>query len=489
MAQIQIGSITQVLHACFKRFDEFVEDTKGVANPQPQDLDIRAWLDEMGRLRMWAANIGAHRAGQSSLDFRLRDASHIRQQIIRLLEALLRRLQDGRNVLTENGDNRKGSSDDEMSGDEESEEELTLQTELDDLRESFGMLMNRLFQMSMLVRKPAQVDLHIRSKNIDVSAFEHFDLNHVREKFPEADQILVQRLGKANTRRRRYLMYRKRHAAKLRQGIENVGGDDNDQDATTESNALSDTLATNFREWDLDLGDSNSESGGSQTSYASTLMTGGSITIPAPPKESEDGAPFECPYCFFIIMIQSTSSWNAHVFRDLQPYSCTELACATPDRLFTTRREWLHHTKMVHPSSPLNEQYWLNTSESACYLCRQVINSKQSLVRHVARHLQELALFVLPRSDEESDASDNGPDSPPESSDESSNRSIDADADQDKSNDENEPSEPKSRGGATPLRNVSLKKVMENDEKGLLSEGEKRTLQNLQKKSRGSDES
>lgn len=35
-----------------------------------------AWGDELGRLRVWAANIGAHQTGQSSLDYRLRNASH-----------------------------------------------------------------------------------------------------------------------------------------------------------------------------------------------------------------------------------------------------------------------------------------------------------------------------------------------------------------------------------------------------------------------------
>jgi hypothetical protein len=40
------------------------------------EVSVRKWEDELGRLRVWAANIGAHQSGQSSLDYRLRDASH-----------------------------------------------------------------------------------------------------------------------------------------------------------------------------------------------------------------------------------------------------------------------------------------------------------------------------------------------------------------------------------------------------------------------------
>ncbi|KAL3484152.1 hypothetical protein BJX62DRAFT_244211 [Aspergillus germanicus] len=51
-------------------------------------VPIHKWADELGRLRVWAANIGVHQNGQSSLDYRLRDASHIRHQTIEVLRGL-----------------------------------------------------------------------------------------------------------------------------------------------------------------------------------------------------------------------------------------------------------------------------------------------------------------------------------------------------------------------------------------------------------------
>ena len=85
-------SISSLLVECLSLFNAQVARDELVAHDAevPQSL----WLDELGRLRVWAANIGAHQIGQSSLDYRLRDASHIKDQIIRLLERLQRLLVD-----------------------------------------------------------------------------------------------------------------------------------------------------------------------------------------------------------------------------------------------------------------------------------------------------------------------------------------------------------------------------------------------------------
>ena len=469
-------SITQSLSACFSKFDEVFKGTMFPLIAQTDGLILEAWQDELGRLRMWASNIGAHRSGLSSLDFRLRDASHIRQQIVRLLGDLLRRLQDARDVLAgdyEYDENDDSNDDDDLLAGEESQNNSRQQRLLASIRSSFAKIINRLFQMSMLVRKPAQHDLVTRSKNIDVSAFEQFDFSHVRDKFPKADESIVRRLARAITRRRRHLKYREIHAAKLKQGIGNLVGHSQDQafhDGRTTSNVLSDTVATNLDDQIVDISDQDTGSEVSQTSYASTLLTGGSITIPAPPKESQDGAPFECPYCYFIITIQNTKSWNAHVFADLQPYSCTDSACPVADKLFTTRREWLDHCLAAHSSDPLHEKFWDSASEAICPLCMEVETSSKSLTRHLARHLQELALFVLPRDAEESDVS--GGDSTHSTSESSTESHAEADADRDIAQASETASKVKS------LRELSIEQALEKEDRGLLNAKEKETLRN-----------
>ena len=288
-------SISSFIVTCLKAFNEFIEDFQDPVKKKPEGLHVQTWQDELGRLRIWAANIGAHQTGQSSLDFRLRDSSHIRQHIIKLLDKLRQRLQDVRHVNAEGEDEDVESLGGSSSGDEES------QTEIQQLLRSIATIINCLFQMSMLVRKPAPHDLLVGSKKADVAAFEPFDYNHVINKFPKADNRLVSRLGQANTRRRKYLKYRERHAMKLKQGINKVintsGGD---------TEVLSETVATDFCGRNIDFDEKASESGFSQTSYALTLMSGGDITIPAPPRASKDGAAFECPYCFYVINTEST---------------------------------------------------------------------------------------------------------------------------------------------------------------------------------------
>ncbi|KAI4124007.1 MAG: hypothetical protein LQ338_005031 [Usnochroma carphineum] len=377
-------SISSSLLACRTVFNELIQEFQDLGTEKPEGLYIQDWEDEQGRLRMWAANIEAHQTGQSSLDFRLRDSSHIQQQIIKLLDELLQRLQDVRAVLEEGEDQDVESIEDSSSEDE------APQTEIQQLRRNVATIINCLFEMSILVRKPAQHDIRVGSRQADVAAYGWADIRHVRDKFPNVDEMLVVRLGQAITRRRKYLKYRERHAAKLRQGI-NDGIQDPPRGG---SEILSETVATDARNWNVDADDkASSESGFSQTSYALTLMSGGDITIPAPPRASEGGAPFECPYCYFVISVQTRGSWNRHVFNDLQPYICTRIRCTTPDKLYATRHDWLHHLRTEHSNE--------DTDRRECALCGKPQNNTESHDRHVAGHLQELALFILPRNEED----------------------------------------------------------------------------------------
>ncbi|KAL8723101.1 MAG: hypothetical protein Q9181_007356 [Wetmoreana brouardii] len=384
-------SISSSLIACRTAFNELIEDIQNAGKEKPEGLYIQDWEDERGRLRMWAANIGAHQTGQSSLDFRLRDSSHIQKQINKLLNELHQRLDDGRTIVADGED-----SDVESIEDSSSEAEAP-QTETQRLRRNIAKIINCLFEMSILVRKPAQYDIRVGSRQDDVTEYEWADQRHVKDKFPRADERLTLRLARAITRRRKYLKYRERHAAKLRQGI-----DDGAQGALhSGSEVLSETVATDIRNSNLDFDDKLSDLGFTQTSYASTLLSGDHFTIPAPPKASHDGAPFECPYCYFVIIVKSRSSWNRHVFHDLQPYVCTEHDCVTPDKLYTSRHEWSAHLSAAHfHEDLLRADTGKQVTRHTCPLCVYGQSTREGYDRHLARHLQELALFVLPRSDD-----------------------------------------------------------------------------------------
>ena len=367
-------SISAILVPCLKSFNELQEQVERHDYSREAEVSAASWGDELGRLRVWAANIGAHQTGQSSLDFRLRDASHISKQVTNLLRDLDQSLHD---ILDEiSGDRTDVLEDDDFWPGEEST------TDLQQLHEELINIIDCLYQLSMLIRKPAQHDMLVGSRMGDMTQFEFYDKEHVRNLHPRTEEQIGQRLGSAITRRRKYLFFRERHHKKLEKGIEEVQGI---QRATTGS-VLSETIATDFQTPNIEFEETSSNSGISQTSYAPSLIDGGRVTIPPPPRDSVGGKPFECPYCFFVIDIKSTKAWNRHIFKDIKPYVCTFPECSMPDRLYDSRREWYFHESKEH-----------RREDFICSLCKDTLKSSKQYERHVARHLEELALFALPR--------------------------------------------------------------------------------------------
>ena len=143
--------------------------------------------------------------------------------------------------------------------------------------------------------------------------------------------------------------------------------------------------------------------------------------MPSPPNTSADGKPFECPYCFYIITIRDRRSWTRHVFRDLQPYACTFKTCSTFHQLYDSRHEWFEHEITRHrqewfqerveggptpntaiPTSSIRELH----ANVSCPLCLRNFSSLSKIERHLAGHLEELALFAIPRRDDDNDDAD-----------------------------------------------------------------------------------
>lgn len=69
-------------------------------NMYPSQISLQAIQDEFGRFRVWAGNVGAHRSGRVSLDYRLREAGQMRQIVASLLDDLKVNLQEGSSSIT-----------------------------------------------------------------------------------------------------------------------------------------------------------------------------------------------------------------------------------------------------------------------------------------------------------------------------------------------------------------------------------------------------
>ncbi|KAJ4013726.1 hypothetical protein NW766_005965 [Fusarium irregulare] len=394
--------------------------------------------DEQGRFRIWASNLGALQPAESmkSLDRRLQDAPLMRKSVISGLERLEGSAKRALAILNKTAPNRS------ISG---SHENPT--TELDELLLSIRSAINHLFSLSMLMRRQRPRG---RLPDFEEIALESSpDISYLTDKFPKAKSSLwlARRLGNNITRQRRMIQYRQHHRESLAK--RDIKGSDPTYAATI--------VATTFQEEENASGtnqtphDSDSSRVSIFTSATSFLsLEDGTATGRSIPDLSDMtldgvqldyGEPFECPYCRTIQNVRNRYEWKRHVFTDLQPYVCTFEDCVTSKTSFPTRAEWFQHEYTVHRlqwscnwcSQPdiifnsaeelkkhLNNTHVgmvtavqmpliIETCErpvrsfvsDSCPLCADweppsTKENAKSFSRHLARHLQQLALEALP---------------------------------------------------------------------------------------------
>ena len=231
------------------RLSEFLSNVSGAAKA---DVD-----EETDRYSLWAGNVGANQFGTShtfSLDYRLREASFYRDQVVNLLAALERHLDKAIAVQQGSfpdldGDSESGTETSSLDlGEEEAtdavdnsnwdisdtDSDLPLNgqtsahdaTKLDSVQESSSdsvslhgirHIIDCLYQLPL--RRPAPISRIREESEHELRCFEHFDIAHVREKFPQLAEPVAKRLGKLITRRRQLLLYRKKHQEKLQTAL------------------------------------------------------------------------------------------------------------------------------------------------------------------------------------------------------------------------------------------------------------------------------
>jgi hypothetical protein len=95
MAALTISSQVLASHAAYEGLLKCLRDSTERHSGLLDGLSY-----QFDRFKMWIGNIGAHKQGQNSLDFRLRDASHIRKTINDMLASLLSVLLDGQSHVS-----------------------------------------------------------------------------------------------------------------------------------------------------------------------------------------------------------------------------------------------------------------------------------------------------------------------------------------------------------------------------------------------------
>ncbi|KAH7385867.1 hypothetical protein BKA66DRAFT_582499 [Pyrenochaeta sp. MPI-SDFR-AT-0127] len=327
-------SIATHVHSCLIGFKDTCDNLAKAEGRIKSKLSPGIINDELGRFRLWSGNIGAHRKGKSSLDYRLREASHIRDRVLQLLQSLESVLQEAVEIITGERAPWEDLSDSEsdVSDCESRHSEEPTTTELQQLASNMVEINTCLMRLSMAIRNPASHDQFTESTDISVTHFESFDIDHVRGKFPLAEEYLVVRLGKAISRRRQYLRYREEHRKKLEQGLEpQLQAHEFTLPQATQtapSEVIESTIASSLplavknnpsAAIEIDENDYYEDSL-SQTSYASSTNDATRLRPPPLPEAGQKGDLFECPLCFRITSVRQTAAWHKHVYRDLQPY-------------------------------------------------------------------------------------------------------------------------------------------------------------------------
>jgi hypothetical protein len=83
-----------------------------------------------------------------------------------------------------------------------------------------------------------------------------------------------------------------------------------------------------------------------------------------------------------------------HVFSDLMPYVCIFPDCVTPDGLYGRKHQWVELLKSHHQP----EYSFPPNADTGCLLCQKRLTPGSIFDRHIARHLENLSIFALPRN-------------------------------------------------------------------------------------------
>lgn len=298
--------------------------------------------DARPRFKAWATNIAALQEGhlKSSLDFRLQEATEIRLRILKVLESLKESLSESELIVTGVRENKTwelgAMSDSSLKSDSGSEssaeesdagfmDERILTSELDELLSAIKTANSSLMDISIVIRNTPTRDDYVKAAARG-ALDSHWDKRHVEEKFrsaKEGSEWLIQRLGKAITRRRQYLTYRKEHHDKLAKDWDEPAKEvvvvDEEEERAPQTLAL--TKATTYVEAMPAPSTDGIETGSfdTDTSYQQTIAGETEdqvLTVPPPPTEAfegvkfEFGHPFQCPYCWTEQNVRGRNAWK-----------------------------------------------------------------------------------------------------------------------------------------------------------------------------------
>ncbi|KAI1641469.1 hypothetical protein F4809DRAFT_636755 [Biscogniauxia mediterranea] len=219
-------------------------------------------------------------------------------------------------------------------------------------------------------------------------------------RYPQCDNELAERLGKANWAR--VLEYQKTKDQNTRPLQPEVSTSNPRVEGSDKASSKK-VPSTTFH--DSALGSSVPSAPPNFSQYAETVVSyhggqGESVRIPALPEGAKNGIPFDCVGCGRTVTMVNKSVWKRHLFSDLKPYICLDGKCAFNHTPFSTKSEWEDHLTLDH-------DYTEKSNDFTCPICQEKISSGLVHVKtHLTRHLEEISLTILPTNLDSEDGTD-----------------------------------------------------------------------------------
>ncbi|KAH0559111.1 hypothetical protein GP486_004323 [Trichoglossum hirsutum] len=149
--------------------------------------------------------------------------------------------------------------------------------------------------------------------------------------------------------------------------------------AETNSSRPADTEATAFVadaaiHADVEMREAPSTISVASFATPSTEILDKELPFPPMPAEVHTGSPFLCAYCWTDVQLKHENpgeQWRKHILRDLKPYICTFSSCGLDS--FHSLHAWFEHELLVHRCQ------WI------CLLCSASFMSPENLKGHISK--------------------------------------------------------------------------------------------------------
>lgn len=337
-----------------------------------------------------------------------------------------------------------------------SDSETSLQQCADDLEE----IVNCLIKLIPALHDPAPQDMYSGEASQNEA---NEDIRLVGKLFPKVVPSLATRLGFSNWKRRQFfqkLRERTRQTVPAGHNVMSKKHEEYRNDFSSGLEILRSDYRAAFSSHHTVTGDSSYGAGPASLSesifskpYFSAGHSASSVSdldpiaawnqyeIPKPPVMLGSRHPFDCPYCgqeiLFGVQIASEDDWTHHIFMDLEPYQCTFDDCMRADKTYGVREDWFqheldhhrlrkiwycqpcaeefdqrepfelhltekHNTDISHLPTMVSlcEKFSEKTiSDQACPFCGAFNMTSQVLKEHVANHMEQLALMIIPSTE------------------------------------------------------------------------------------------